>query len=144
MLARDLAAGCFTTDFTRAKLKRKRDFEKHGGIRRELSREREFSREARGNEDGPQMKSKIRLIPPPGSDGHRHRTERPSPDRLRSWDDDLDAPPHPSLSYISGTNGTSNGIIPMVRVFNDTAPYVDQGGGRRKGTRICIFTFLFS
>lgn len=36
-------------------------------------------------------------------------------------------------SYISGTNGTSNGIIPMLRVFNDTARYVDQGGGKRKG-----------
>lgn len=36
-------------------------------------------------------------------------------------------------SYIKGTNGTSNGIVPMLRVFNDTARYVDQGGGRRKG-----------
>lgn len=36
-------------------------------------------------------------------------------------------------AYISGTNGTSNGIIPMLRVFNDTARYVDQGGGKRKG-----------
>ena len=36
-------------------------------------------------------------------------------------------------SYIHGTNGTSNGIIPMLRVFNDTARYVDQGGGKRKG-----------
>ncbi|KAH9543575.1 hypothetical protein CY35_13G072700 [Sphagnum magellanicum] len=36
-------------------------------------------------------------------------------------------------SYIRGTNGTSNGIIPMLRVFNDTARYVDQGGGKRKG-----------
>lgn len=36
-------------------------------------------------------------------------------------------------SYIGGTNGTSNGIIPMLRVFNDTARYVDQGGGKRKG-----------
>ncbi len=36
-------------------------------------------------------------------------------------------------SYISGTNGTSNGVIPMLRVFNDTARYVDQGGGKRKG-----------
>ena len=36
-------------------------------------------------------------------------------------------------SYISGTNGTSNGIIPMLKVFNDTARYVDQGGGKRKG-----------
>ena len=36
-------------------------------------------------------------------------------------------------SYIRGTNGTSNGIIPMLRVFNDTARYVDQGGGKRPG-----------
>ncbi len=36
-------------------------------------------------------------------------------------------------SYIKGTNGTSNGIIPMLKVFNDTARYVDQGGGKRKG-----------
>lgn len=36
-------------------------------------------------------------------------------------------------SYISGTNGTSNGIVPMLKVFNDTARYVDQGGGKRKG-----------
>jgi len=36
-------------------------------------------------------------------------------------------------SYIKGTNGTSNGIIPMLRVFNNTARYVDQGGGKRKG-----------
>nr|XP_027078930.1 ribonucleoside-diphosphate reductase large subunit isoform X2 [Coffea arabica] len=36
-------------------------------------------------------------------------------------------------SYIRGTNGTSNGIVPMLRVFNDTARYVDQGGGKRKG-----------
>ena len=36
-------------------------------------------------------------------------------------------------SYIRGTNGTSNGIIPMLRVFSDTARYVDQGGGKRKG-----------
>ena len=37
-------------------------------------------------------------------------------------------------SYIKGTNGTSNGIIPMLKVFNETARYVDQGGGRRKGS----------
>ena len=37
-------------------------------------------------------------------------------------------------SYIAGTNGTSNGIVPMMRVFNDTARYVDQGGGKRKGS----------
>jgi ribonucleoside-diphosphate reductase alpha subunit len=36
-------------------------------------------------------------------------------------------------SYIKGTGGTSNGIIPMLRVFNDAARYVDQGGGKRKG-----------
>jgi len=37
-------------------------------------------------------------------------------------------------SYIRGTNGMSNGIVPMLRVFNDTARYVDQGGGKRKGS----------
>lgn len=37
-------------------------------------------------------------------------------------------------SSIKGTNGTSNGLSPMLRVFNDTARYVDQGGGRRKGS----------
>jgi ribonucleoside-diphosphate reductase alpha chain len=37
-------------------------------------------------------------------------------------------------SYIRGTNGTSNGIVPMLKVFNDTARYVDQGGGKRKGS----------
>jgi len=37
-------------------------------------------------------------------------------------------------SYIRGTNGFSNGIVPMLRVFNDTARYVDQGGGKRKGS----------
>ncbi|MBW4970261.1 ribonucleoside-diphosphate reductase subunit alpha [Croceibacter atlanticus] len=37
-------------------------------------------------------------------------------------------------SYISGTNGTSNGIVPMLQVYNDTARYVDQGGGKRKGS----------
>lgn len=37
-------------------------------------------------------------------------------------------------SYIRGTNGSSNGIVPMLRVFNDTARYVDQGGGKRKGS----------
>lgn len=39
-----------------------------------------------------------------------------------------------SNSYIRGTNGTSNGIVPMLRVFNNTARYVDQGGGKRKGS----------
>jgi len=37
-------------------------------------------------------------------------------------------------SYIKGTNGTSNGLVPMLRVFNNTAKYVDQGGGKRKGS----------
>ena len=37
-------------------------------------------------------------------------------------------------SYIRGTGGISNGIVPMLRVFNDTARYVDQGGGKRKGS----------
>jgi ribonucleoside-diphosphate reductase alpha chain len=53
-------------------------------------------------------------------------------------------------SYIKGTNGTSNGIIPMLKVFNETARYVDQGGGKRKGSiavylepwHADIFTFL--
>ncbi len=38
-----------------------------------------------------------------------------------------------SGSYIRGTNGTSNGLVPMLRVFNNTARYIDQGGGKRKG-----------
>merc|ERR1712129_333939 len=37
-------------------------------------------------------------------------------------------------AYIRGTNGTSNGLVPMLRNFNETARYVDQGGGRRKGS----------
>lgn len=37
-------------------------------------------------------------------------------------------------SYIKGTNGTSNGILPMLKVYNETARYVDQGGGKRKGS----------
>merc|ERR1719379_2167452 len=37
-------------------------------------------------------------------------------------------------SYIRGTNGTSNGLVPMLRCFNETARYVDQGGGKRKGS----------
>ena len=37
-------------------------------------------------------------------------------------------------ALIRGTNGTSNGLIPMLRVFNNTARYVDQGGGRRNGS----------
>ncbi len=36
-------------------------------------------------------------------------------------------------SYIKGTNGISNGLVPMLRVYNDTSLYVDQGGGKRKG-----------
>jgi ribonucleoside-diphosphate reductase alpha chain len=36
-------------------------------------------------------------------------------------------------SYIKGTGGYSNGLVPMLRVYNDTARYVDQGGGKRKG-----------
>jgi len=39
-----------------------------------------------------------------------------------------------SGSHIRGTNGTSNGIVPMLRVFNSTARYCDQGGGKRKGS----------
>ena len=38
-----------------------------------------------------------------------------------------------SGSYIRGTNGNSNGLVPLLKVFNDTARYVDQGGGKRKG-----------
>ena len=38
-----------------------------------------------------------------------------------------------SESYIRGTNGFSNGLVPMLKVYNDTARYVDQGGGKRKG-----------
>ena len=37
-------------------------------------------------------------------------------------------------AYIRGTGGTSNGLVPMLRVFNNTARYVDQGGGKRKGS----------
>ena len=37
-------------------------------------------------------------------------------------------------SHINGTNGTSNGLVPMLRVFNNTARYVDQGGGKRNGS----------
>ena len=39
-----------------------------------------------------------------------------------------------SNSYIRGTNGISNGLVPMLQVYNNTARYVDQGGGRRKGS----------
>ena len=37
-------------------------------------------------------------------------------------------------SYINGTNGISNGIVPMLKVFNETARYIDQGGGKRNGS----------
>jgi len=40
----------------------------------------------------------------------------------------------PQGSYVRGTNGTSNGLVPMLRTFNETARYVDQGGGKRKGS----------
>ena len=39
-----------------------------------------------------------------------------------------------SGSYIAGTNGHSNGLVPMLRVYNDTARFVSQGGGKRNGT----------
>ncbi|KAL3621837.1 ribonucleotide-diphosphate reductase subunit rnr1 [Castilleja foliolosa] len=45
-------------------------------------------------------------------------------------------------SYIRGTNGTSNGIVPMLRVFNDTARYVDQGGGKRKDVHSAFAVYL--
>ncbi|CEJ02732.1 Putative Ribonucleoside-diphosphate reductase [Rhizopus microsporus] len=55
-----------------------------------------------------------------------------------------------SGSYIAGTNGYSNGLLPMLRVFNNTARYVDQGGNKRPGAfamylepwHADIFTFL--
>ena len=47
-------------------------------------------------------------------------------------------------SYIKGTGGTSNGIVPMLRVFNDTARYVDQGGGKRKGAFAVYFCLLYT
>ena len=37
-------------------------------------------------------------------------------------------------THINGTNGVSNGLVPMLRVFNTTARYIDQGGGRRSGS----------
>ena len=37
-------------------------------------------------------------------------------------------------SYIRATNGTSNGLIPMLRVYNNTARFVSQGGGKRQGS----------
>ena len=42
-------------------------------------------------------------------------------------------------SFINGTNGYSNGIVPMLRVFNDTARYIDQGGGKRNGHLLSIW-----
>src|SRR6185436_18329653 len=36
-------------------------------------------------------------------------------------------------SYIYGTNGESNGLVPMLRMYNDASRYVDQGGGKRRG-----------
>ncbi|KAI8988002.1 ribonucleoside-diphosphate reductase large chain [Mycotypha africana] len=55
-----------------------------------------------------------------------------------------------SGSYIAGTNGYSNGLLPMLRVFNNTARYVDQGGNKRPGAfamylepwHADVFTFL--
>ena len=44
-------------------------------------------------------------------------------------------------SYIAGTNGFSNGIVPMLRVFNNTARYVDQGGGKRRGSIAVYLSF---
>jgi len=43
-----------------------------------------------------------------------------------------------SQSYIRGTNGTSNGIVPMLRVFNNTARYVDQGGGKVSSCKLAL------
>ena len=42
-------------------------------------------------------------------------------------------------SRIRGTNGISNGLVPMLRVFNNTARYVDQGGGKRNGSIANLF-----
>ena len=43
-----------------------------------------------------------------------------------------------SGSYIAGTNGTSNGLVPMLRVFNNTARYVDQGGNKVLCVCVCV------
>lgn len=51
---------------------------------------------------------------------------------------------HATGSYIRGTNGTSNGIVPMLRVFNNTARYVDQGGGKRKGISSIVLLIFFN
>ncbi|XP_076918368.1 E3 ubiquitin ligase PARAQUAT TOLERANCE 3-like isoform X3 [Bidens hawaiensis] len=90
----------------RAELKRKRDFEKRGGTgSREMPKDREFNREARHKEDGPPMKSKTRPLPPPSSDGHHHKTERPSPpDRRRSREVGLEVPSHPSSKRKSSSD----------------------------------------
>ena len=45
-------------------------------------------------------------------------------------------------SFIRGTNGYSNGIVPMLRVFNDTARYIDQGGGKHKWFICYLFRSL--
>jgi ribonucleoside-diphosphate reductase subunit M1 len=55
-------------------------------------------------------------------------------------------------SYIAGTNGTSNGVVPMLRVFNNTARYVDQGGNKVRNSKVtyeilklfipCIFVMV--
>jgi len=46
-------------------------------------------------------------------------------------------------SYIAGTNGTSNGIVPMLRVFNNTARYVDQGGNKVCNSKVTYKTWKF-
>ena len=46
-------------------------------------------------------------------------------------------------SYIRGTNGASNGIVPMLRVFNDTARFADHGGGKRKGMFTMVMFYVF-
>jgi len=47
-----------------------------------------------------------------------------------------------SGSYIAGTNGHSNGLVPMLRVYNDTARFVNQGGGKRNGACVCMIKTL--
>lgn len=46
-------------------------------------------------------------------------------------------------SYIRGTNGSSNGIVPMLRVYNDTVRYIDQGGAKRKGLHFRILCYYY-
>ncbi|XP_076942624.1 E3 ubiquitin ligase PQT3-like [Bidens hawaiensis] len=70
----------------RAELKRKRDFEKRGGTGRLVLA---FESSAESYQKSGNSAEKMRPVPPPSSDGHRHRTERPSPDRRRSRDDAL-------------------------------------------------------